>query len=627
MVSGFNGAIIAYGQTGSGKTYTMMGEEGETQGVIPRAIQGLFAGLNGQENCSFTVQLGYVQVYMELLQDLLNPESRLKIREDSVEGFSLVGLTWRTVHTVSDACQLLATGNQLRATAFTALNAASSRSHAIVLIRVERHQGEHLVVSTLQLVDLAGSERLSTFTSPGTRLDESKAIGLSLLSLGNCVKALADKRNKHVAYRDSVLTKILANALGGNAYTSFILTISPCQLHTGETLQTLSFGFSALKVETHPSVSKRIDYKAMCGKLQMELNQSKDRYTALAAANGKLETLLKQLKSSLKTQQSDDFEDQIAAKITKNLKDTYEAKLREKDSIHTKLLLDFNQFVTEKDQEIAKLKREKGSLYETLGKIQLGEAENCSISTCLHATEVFQLTEEVESLKLQKNSLQKTIFELESKVEIHQKDVILLQKRLENGQKPLEEDEKDVKIKELTRQIAFFESNSTTLSSKLSDLESIYYEKCEETELLRAELIRREGKKSPNTQKELEMEYELRKKLELEVRELQWEVTRLEKGDRTHVKLIKTLLAHVKDLGTFSMLEAKLNRIWKQPGENSIDMVRGFASEFYLAMHKDARDVVNGLKSEVAALQDQVKIATQLYESQRDQCDQLVRGR
>jgi kinesin family protein 5 len=608
----------------------MLGDpQNELKGLIPRAIESLFQSLSREENCSYAVHFAYVQIYMELIQDLLNPENRVKIREDSTEGCSLVGLTWRAVHSLADCLQVLEAGNQARNTAFTSLNASSSRSHAVVFVRVEKLAGEHVLVSTLQLVDLAGSERLSTFNSPGIRLDESKAIGLSLLSLGNCIKSLSDKRSKHVSYRDSVLTRLLSHALSGNACISFILTISPSAAHSAETLQTLSFGFSALKVETHPTVSKRIDYKSLCSKLQTELEQSKNRYTALAAANGKLEMLLKQVKSALYTQQREDFEDQIAEKVTRSLKDQYEVKLREKDNAYTKLLVDFNQFISTKDLEMEKIKREKAGLYETLQKIQQEKGGNCTISMCSHATELFALTEELELIKSQKNTQKETILELETNLESCKNEILALKKQLEDGEKSIKPHDETGKMAELSRKVELFEANSTSLSSQLFDLESAYNEKCEETELLRAELMRRNAQKGTSDskiqRKELESEIQYRKKLELQVTQLRWEITRLEKGDRTHVKLVKALLAHIKDLATYSVLEAALHRIFKQNGENSLDNVRVFADDFHIAMNKEAKGMVNSLKEEAASLKDQLKIATQLYESQRDQCSQLVK--
>lgn len=603
----------------------MLGDpQSELKGLIPRALESLFQALSREENCSYAVHFAYIQIYMELIQDLLSPDNKVKIREDSTEGCSLLGLTWRAVHSLADCLQVLEAGNQARNTAFTSLNASSSRSHAVVFVRVEKLAGEHVLVSTLQMVDLAGSERLSTFNSTGIRLDESKAIGLSLLSLGNCIKSLSDKRVKHVSYRDSVLTRLLSHALSGNACISFILTISPSATHSAETLQTLSFGFSALKVSTHPTISKRIDYKSLCSKLQTELEQSKNRYTALAAANGKLEMLLKQVKSALYLQQREDFEEQIAEKVTRSLKDQYEGKLREKDNAYTKLLVDFNQFISTKDLEMEKIKREKAGLYETLQKIQQEKGEICSISMCSHENELLELNEELELVKLQRNAQKETILELEISLETCKNEVFALKKQLEAGEKA----QKPLNEPDLSRKVELLEANSTALSSKLFDLESAYTEKCEETELLRAELMRRNAQKGkfPNKipLKELEAEIQSRKRLELQVTQLQWEVTRLERGDRTHVKLVKALLAHVKDLATYSALEAALHRIFKQNGENSLDNVRVFADDFHIAMNKEAKGLVNTLKDETNSLRDQLKIATQLYESQRDQCSQLV---
>ena len=224
---------------------------------------------------------------MEMLQDLLYPDSNtpIRIREDPDQGVYLSGINWVDCNNVSQCMKLLAQGDRNRNTSFTKMNATSSRSHAVYMVKMEKRrrytpealeelsrQGSipdsGLTKSTLYLTDLAGSERVKKSKAVGNRLDEAKNINLALLALGNCIHALSErKKSKYIPFRDSKLTRLLEDSLGGNCKTSLVVTIGPAAYHTSETISTLQFGSRAMKIENRPEINKQIDYRALCAQL------------------------------------------------------------------------------------------------------------------------------------------------------------------------------------------------------------------------------------------------------------------------------------------------------------------------------------------------------------------------
>lgn len=314
MLEGYNGTILTYGQTGTGKTYTMIGEDEERRGIIPRALEEIFTHIEQDINYCYDVQIGFVQIYMEMLQDLLNVEeesSYVRIRENPGQGVFLSNLSWWPVSNVIRCMELLYLGDSNRNTAFTNMNAHSSRSHAIYMVKLQKRRrysqeeietiekegksfDNGLITSTLYLVDLAGSERSKKTKATGIRFDESKTINLALLALGNVIHALADKNSKYVPYRDSKLTRILEASLGGNCKTSLIVTVGPCLNHVSETISSLQFGSRAMKVVTRPKINVEIDYKALCAQLQSELDKANDGYSI---ANIERQKLIERVKS------------------------------------------------------------------------------------------------------------------------------------------------------------------------------------------------------------------------------------------------------------------------------------------------------------------------------------------
>ncbi|XP_062375186.1 uncharacterized protein kif16bb [Sardina pilchardus] len=273
---GYNACIFAYGQTGSGKSYTMMGTADDV-GLTPRICEGLFSqitGLSQTDHTSFHTSVSYLEIYNERVRDLLGRKltegSCLRVREHPRDGPYVEGLSKQQVHSYSDVERLMEKGNASRATASTAMNQTSSRSHAIFTInfRQARFDAElpSETTSKIHLVDLAGSERAASTGASGTRLKEGANINKSLVALGNVISALADvcvaggvktkRKGAFVPYRDSVLTWLLKDSLGGNSKTIMIATISPAHLNYGETLNTLRYANRVKNIMNQPTVNE-----------------------------------------------------------------------------------------------------------------------------------------------------------------------------------------------------------------------------------------------------------------------------------------------------------------------------------------------------------------------------------
>jgi hypothetical protein len=303
VMGGFNGTILAYGQTGTGKTHTMMGPDttSDARGMIPRAFDDVFQAVaDRKEQDIYKITVSYLQVYCEMLHDLLRPESdlgALSIRESDVpgQGVCVNGLSSFLVTSKSDCVEKLELGNHNRAVAATKMNAHSSRSHAIFMLNVERRSvqqtqaggtqetemgtQEQVLYSKLMLVDLAGSERVKRTGAQFTQLAEAKAINLSLSALGNCISSLGQQK-KHTPFRDSKLTRLLQYSLGGNCRTALVVTVAPYgsgALDSSETHSALLFGQRALMVKAQAQLNVDMDYRLLYTKLQAEVDARDDK--------------------------------------------------------------------------------------------------------------------------------------------------------------------------------------------------------------------------------------------------------------------------------------------------------------------------------------------------------------
>ncbi|KAK3102002.1 hypothetical protein FSP39_008034, partial [Pinctada imbricata] len=351
---GYNCSLFAYGQTGSGKSYSVMGY-GNNKGIVPMFCDELFKGVEGKrstakEDEEYQVTFSMLEIYNEQVRDLLNAKSMsvkggLKVRQSPNKGFYVESLVSCPVNSFKEIENKINEGNRNRTVAATNMNATSSRAHTIVAItfvqKTPNETGQSMTrTSSVNLVDLAGSERADSTGATGDRLKEGSAINQSLSSLGNVISALADqstgKKKVVVPYRDSVLTKLLQNALGGNSKTIMIAALSPADINYDETLSTLRFADRAKAIKTTATVNE-----SPTDKLIRELREENARLMEMIKTGGvvlppdgaggggggggyskdEVEEMKRQLEEELRANQEE----------MENMKKSWEQRMKEKE--------------------------------------------------------------------------------------------------------------------------------------------------------------------------------------------------------------------------------------------------------------------------------------------------------
>ncbi|XP_008479110.1 kinesin-like protein Klp61F [Diaphorina citri] len=305
VLSGYNCTVFAYGQTGTGKTFTMEGEKSNDpsiswqddplSGIVPRAMNHLFDELRLLGDAEFTVRVSFLEIYNEELIDLLSPTddiTKLRLFEDSARKGSVIiqGLEEKAVHNKDEVYKILEKGSQKRQTAATLMNAHSSRSHTIFTITIHIKDnsldGEELLrTGKLNLVDLAGSENIGRSGAQDKRAREAGNINQSLLTLGRCITALVEK-TPHIPYRESKLTRLLQDSLGGRTKTSIIATVSPAQLNMEETLSTLDYAHRAKNITNRPEINQKMSKKALLREYTEEIEKLRRDLQAAREKNG-----------------------------------------------------------------------------------------------------------------------------------------------------------------------------------------------------------------------------------------------------------------------------------------------------------------------------------------------------
>ncbi|KAL4472345.1 hypothetical protein ABPG72_002828 [Tetrahymena utriculariae] len=265
VFEGYNGTIFAYGQTGCGKTHTMMGDPSDDQnkGIIPRTFSHIIQVIENESKKEFLVRCSYIEIYNEEIHDLLSKDvkARYELKESPEKGIFIKDLNKVIVKSVKEMENLMNIGNKNRSTGETAMNKDSSRSHSIFTIYIEISEddgkgGQKIKAGKLNLVDLAGSERQSKTQATGDRLKEANKINLSLSALGNVIQALVDGKHQHIPYRDSKLTRLLQDSLGGNTKTIMIAAISPADYNYDETMGTLRYASRAKNIQNKPKINE-----------------------------------------------------------------------------------------------------------------------------------------------------------------------------------------------------------------------------------------------------------------------------------------------------------------------------------------------------------------------------------
>ena len=485
------------------------------RGIIPRAINYIYEQTNkitnaqgegkSQSGDKFRIDVSFVQLYLESIQDLLEPELKdIKIREDPEKGVYLEGVHRIKCTSPAQCKELFHMGEKNRATASTKMNEHSSRSHAILILRIEhsikmmtktkvknvKQATDRIITcSDLYLVDLAGSERVKKTGATADRLKEAKLINQSLLALGNVISALSDPKSTHISYRDSKLTRLLQNSLGGNSKTALIVTVSPSTYNTDETISSLFFALRAMKVQNKPTVNKSVDYQALCQKLQEDLDKLNDDYAKLKIEYEKVVTELERIKKGekyLEIKKSIDMNNIDGTGIDINngnekniiggknsgdvqkIKNDYKKKIKKLEEFYENLMKN----KTEEYENI--LKKVDGIVYEKEAQIDQLTSHISELNTTIKTQKT-----DIEDLTKERDELQKSVVDLSTQVQEHKE--LMSVSRTEKEYKALIEQLNDT-ISTLENKILNLEDDSSlninskdkiseSLNTKIDDLQ------------------------------------------------------------------------------------------------------------------------------------------------------------
>lgn len=404
VLEGINGTIFAYGQTGTGKTYTMDNvPEGPDRGIVPRAFEHIFDYITAhQDSHRFSVTVTYIELYNEKIRDLLTrkkdvkEEKNLSIHEDPEKGFVVRGVTAQTAKSVKELLQIQKMGSKHRTVRATAMNEDSSRSHSILTLNIETltqiDGSEHVRVARLNLVDLAGSEKISKTQTDREGEIEGASINYALMILGNCISALTTKGQTHIPYRDSNLTKLLRDSLGGTARTLMIAAVGPASYNFYETMSTLRYAERAKKIENKPKVN--MDPKdALLLKYQEEARLLQEQLNGGAESPQSSEEAIRAMEEKLELQKKKLAE---ATNLAKEKREELEKKLAKK-------------------QKKIELEREKQKEYQQrldeLSKYLIGGGQELVKRTQQNEAEIAACREKLKQRELRSKMIEKELIE------------------------------------------------------------------------------------------------------------------------------------------------------------------------------------------------------------------------
>ncbi|XP_066519832.1 kinesin-like protein KIF19 [Hoplias malabaricus] len=358
LISGYNATVFAYGPTGCGKTYTMLGTDKEP-GIYVRTLNDLFKAIEEtSDDMQYSVSMSYLEIYNEMIRDLLNPSSGfLDLREDSKGEIQVAGITEVSTINAREIMELLMKGNKQRTQEPTAANQTSSRSHAVLQVAVKQQSRcrdvlQEVRFARLFMIDLAGSERAAQTQNRGQRLKEGAHINRSLLALGNCINALSEKNvNKYVNYRDSKLTRLLKDSLGGNSRTVMIAHISPASLAFEESRNTLTYADRAKSIRTRVkrnllNVSYHIaQYTSIISDLRSEIQRLKKKIAEQSGRQNSDRTDIRHVQAEVQahsTQQSRAEMDQLREQLIEAFRQQMEIRKRlmELDNANMEIQID-----------------------------------------------------------------------------------------------------------------------------------------------------------------------------------------------------------------------------------------------------------------------------------------------
>ena len=601
------------------------------KGIIPRTFIYLYNKI-AQENIDknknnfekkknkYNIYLAFVQIYLESIQDLLEIDSKeIRIREDPEKGVFLEGVQWIKCKSPEECYEVFHHGEINRNTESTKMNSHSSRSHSILILRIEnslkvteqekvkniKQETDRIIThSYLYLVDLAGSERVKKTGATDMRLEEAKKINVSLLALGNVISALSDNKTNHISYRDSKLTRLLQESLGGNSKTSLIVTVSPSDYNRDETISSLFFASRAMKVENKPKINESVDYQALCVKLQYDLDKLNDEYAKLKIEYDKVVSELDKFKKSetyLKMKKKagidyveinlDNNSSNNNTIIENNENENNDNENNDNENISTinslphserknKIIfnnsnLEIKKISNNYKTQIKKLEK----FYENIMKAKSEEYENFlkKVDNILYdkETEIDKLTEEIKSknniIKKQKDDID----DISKERDELQKSVVDLTSKVEEQKELFENDKTEKEYKNIIEQL-----NNTILSLEKK------IESYEEKNIINNKNLTRDRIKNFINNKIIIYQNEInnfiQKRNNIAIKKSQNEIKlKLGKDEATKSKIIKDkLLNHIinmeKNSYTYNLEEETLNNNIELI-ENQINFLKNFS--------------------------------------------------
>ncbi|XP_027000758.1 kinesin-like protein KIF3B [Tachysurus fulvidraco] len=495
VLLGFNGTIFAYGQTGTGKTYTMEGvrSDPEKRGVIPNSFEHIFTHISRSQNQQYLVRASYLEIYQEEVRDLLAKDQsrRLELKERPDTGVYVKDLSSFDTGCVEAIEHVMDVGNQNRSVGSTNMNEHSSRSHAILIITIECIElgldGEnHIRVGKLNLVDLAGSERQAKTGSQGERLKEATKINLSLSALGNVISALVDGKSSHIPYRDSKLTRLLQDSLGGNARTVMVANIGPASYNVEETLTTLRYSNRAKNIKNKPCINE--DPKdALLREYQEEKARLKQQLEKRAGRKKKKRQKRRLGEGGEELDDDDNEEEEEGAGGDKTIDDYWREQQenleKEKKAImedHSLVAEEKQRLLLEKEKKMNDLHREKEASEMLAAKVKAMESK-----LLVGGKNIVDHTNEQQRIldqKRQEIAEQKRCErEMQQEVECRDEETLELKETYSSLQQ-----EVDIKTKKLKKLFAKLQA----VKAEIHDVQEVHIKERQELEQTQNELTR-----------------------------------------------------------------------------------------------------------------------------------------
>nr|XP_046253492.1 kinesin family member 5Aa isoform X1 [Scatophagus argus] len=439
VLYGYNGTIFAYGQTSSGKTHTMEGKlhDPHQMGIIPRIAEDIFNHIFAMdENLEFHIKVSYFEIYMDKIRDLLDvTKTNLSVHEDKNRVPYVKGCTERFVSSPDEVMDVIDEGKANRHVAVTNMNEHSSRSHSIFLINIKQEhvETEQKLCGKLYLVDLAGSEKVSKTGAAGAVLDEAKNINKSLSALGNVISALAEGTKTHVPYRDSKMTRILQDSLGGNCRTTMFICCSPSSYNDAETKSTLMFGQRAKTIRNTASINLELTAEQWKRKFEKE----KEKNKSLKDTIQKLETELNRWRNGENVPETerttsdvvtrfesveerpilDNDNSSIVVRISEEERQKYEEEIRklykqldDKDdeiNLQCQLVEKLKQQMLDQDELLASSKGDGDKVQAELCRLQVeSDCAKAEVKEVLQALEELAINYDQKSQEVEEKGLQ-----------------------------------------------------------------------------------------------------------------------------------------------------------------------------------------------------------------------------